>query len=145
MVHPILNPVKPYIINLSLLFVQMPSSDTEWNNTAKMFEKKWKFSHCVGAKDGKHIAIQKPPASGSCFFNYKQIFSVVVFAFVNANCEFMYVHTGINGSVSNGGVIQHTQFHKKLMTSQLNLPRASKLSNTNISMPYLFVGHLTDM
>lgn len=118
----------------------MPTSETEWKNTAKMFEEKWNFSHCVGAMDGKHVAVEKPPGSGSCFFNYKQFFSVVLFAIVNANYEFMYVHTGINGSVSDGGVIQHTKFHEKLMKSQLNLPPASTLPNSNITVPYVFVG-----
>lgn len=118
----------------------MPSSDAEWKNTAKMFEDQWNFSHCVGAMDGKHVAIEKPPGSGSCFFNYKDFFSVVLFAIVNANYEFMYVHTGTNGSVSDGGVIQHTRFYEKLMTGQLNLPPASILPDTNITVPYTFVG-----
>lgn len=118
----------------------MPSSEEEWKKTAQMFDVKWNFSHCLGAMDGKHVAIEKPPSSGSCFYNYKDFFSVVLFAIVNANYEFIYVHTGTNGSVSDGGVIQHTQFYEKLMTDQLNLPPASILPGTNIKVPYTFVG-----
>ncbi|RVE45301.1 hypothetical protein evm_010073 [Chilo suppressalis] len=77
------------IYNCLKHYIKMPSSDTEWKNTAKMFEEKWNFGHCVGAMDGKHIAVEKPPGSGSCFFNYKQFFSVVLFAIVNANYEFI--------------------------------------------------------
>lgn len=118
----------------------MPSSEAEWKNKAKMFEDKWNFNHCVGAMDGKHVAIEKPPGSGSCFYNYKDFFSVVLFAIVDANYEFMYVHTGTNGNVSDGGVIKYTEFYEKLMTDQLNLPPASTLPHTNIKVPYTFVG-----
>ncbi|KOB69502.1 Uncharacterized protein OBRU01_16473 [Operophtera brumata] len=76
----------------------LPSTDEEWKMSAKLFETQWHFNNCVGCMDGKHILIQKPPESGSLFFNYKGTFSVVLFAIVNANYEFIYVHTGSNGS-----------------------------------------------
>lgn len=129
------------VIKLSLYFLfQMPTTQSEWKDNAKMFEDKWNFDHCVGAIDGKHISIEKPPESGSSFYNYKGFFSIVLFGVVNANYEFMYVHTGINGSVSDGGVIQHTSLYNKLMTNELNLPPPCTLQGTNISVPYTFLG-----
>lgn len=45
--------------------------------------------------DGKHILVKKPPNTGSYYYNYKGTFSVVLFAIVNANYEFLYVHNGL--------------------------------------------------
>lgn len=52
----------------------------------------------------------------------------------------MYVHTGINGSVSDGGVIKHTSFYSKLIADNLNLPPSCTLPETNITAPYIFLG-----
>lgn len=90
--------------------------------------------------DGKHILIQKPPKSGSLFFNYKGTFSVVLYAMVNANYEFIYVHTGSNGSQSDGGIFKETSLYAKLTNNQLHLPKSYLLPGTDISVPYVFLG-----
>jgi len=40
------------------------------------FEYLWKFPHCLGAIDGKHVLLQVPANSGSLYFNYKKTFSL---------------------------------------------------------------------
>jgi len=52
----------------------------------------------------------------------------------------MYVHTGINGSVSDGGVLKHTEFYKKLTSGELMLLQPTLLPNTNTSVSYFFLG-----
>nr|CAI5843170.1 unnamed protein product [Callosobruchus analis] len=78
----------------------------------------WQFENCLGAMDGKHILIKKPSNSGSYYFNYKGTFSVVLFAIVNANYEFLYVHTGTNGRVSDGGIWNNTGICKRLKANK---------------------------
>lgn len=107
--------------------------------SAKLFETQWHFHNCVGCMDGKHILIQKPPESGSLFFNYKGIFSVVLYAIVNANYEFIYVHTGSNGSQSDRGIFKETSFYAELTNNQLHLPESYLLPGTDISVPYVFL------
>lgn len=42
-----------------------------WIKCANQYNAKWNFPNCVGAIDGKHIAIKCPKNAGSLFFNYK--------------------------------------------------------------------------
>ena len=35
------------------------------------FNNKWNLPNCIGAIDGKHVALKCPSNSGSLFYNYK--------------------------------------------------------------------------
>ena len=59
---------------------QVPSSIEEWNEVANSLKTKWNLPSCLGALDGKHIAIKAPEHSGSTFYNYKGFFSIVLLA-----------------------------------------------------------------
>jgi hypothetical protein len=120
--------------------LQIPKSEEDWKLTAQEFNKRWNFPNCVGAVDGKHIAIRKPPGSGSQYYNYKNFFSVVLLAVVNANYEFTMVDVGINGRVSDGGVLECTDFGKALSNKRLGLPQPAILPNSDKKLPFVFVG-----
>lgn len=100
----------------------------------------WQFENCLGAMGGKHVLIKKPSNSGSYYFNYKGTFSVVLFAIVNANYEFLYVHTGTNGRLSDGGIWSQTGICKRLKENKLTIPNPSTLPNTIDEFPYVFIG-----
>ncbi|CAH1971623.1 unnamed protein product [Acanthoscelides obtectus] len=122
---------------LGLVF---PSSEEEWRGVAKEFECLWQFPNCVGAIDGKHIQIKKPRNSGSYYYNYKGNFSVVLMAIANAKYEFIMVHCGTNGRVSDGGVLSETKFYEKLINKKLCMPDPTEPHATNVMLPYTFVG-----
>lgn len=123
-----------------MFFFQLPQSENEWKIVAKEFETKWNFPHCLGAVDGKHVNIFKPPGTGSYYFNYKHSFSIVLMGIVNANYAFLFVDVGANGRVSDGGVFSNTAFYKKLVEKGLCIPKPENLPSTNINVPYVFVG-----
>lgn len=50
-------------------------------------------------------------------------------AIVDANYRFILCDIGTNGRVSDGGVIENTQFYQKLKTEKLNIPLAEKVEN----------------
>ena len=58
---------------------------SDWESIEEGFRTKWNFPNCCGAIDRKHMNIQAPKNSGSMFFNYKGIFSLVLMALVDAD------------------------------------------------------------
>ena len=121
---------------ITLNFIlQFPETQADWLEQAKLFDERWQFPNCLGAVDGKHVAIIPPPGSGSYYFNYKGFHSMVLMAVANANCEFLYVHFGTNGRVSDGGVLTCTDFFQMLTSDNLNLPKA----NQSNGLPYVFI------
>lgn len=98
-----------------LFYFQLPQTAEEWQQVAKNFESQWNAPHVIGAIDGKHVEIKKPPGFGSYYYNYKKTFSIVLMAVVNANCEFIMVDVGTNGRVSDGGVLQNTAFGQRIL------------------------------
>ena len=68
------------------------------------------FPHCLGAMGGKHIEIIPPADSGSQFYNYKHRHSMLLLGIVDARYRFILADFGINGRISDGGVLQNTFF-----------------------------------
>ncbi|XP_067633699.1 putative nuclease HARBI1 [Eurosta solidaginis] len=119
--------------------IRVPQSEDEWKSIAHGFGEAWNFPNCIGAIDGKHIAIKKPPDSGSQYFNYKKFYSIVLMGTVNANYEFIVADVGTNGRVSDGGVIKNTEFGRAIYRKALPLPTPTQLPNSDKVVPYVFV------
>lgn len=105
---------------------QFPNSSEQWKKIASDFERRWNFPNCGGAVDGKHIRIVPPPSIGALYYNYKNFYSVILMALVNANYEFIYVDVGKQGRMSDSGAFEWTSFYKKLTTNNLNFPDNSE-------------------
>lgn len=118
----------------------MPTTQNGWLTIAEQFEKMWNFPHCLGALDGKHVVLQSPINSGSEYFNYKSTFSIVLFAVVDANYNFLYANAGCQGRISDGGVFKQSQLYKKLEQNSLCFPEAEPLNGRQTDVPYFFIG-----
>nr|CAI5842281.1 unnamed protein product [Callosobruchus analis] len=101
----------------------MPTPSLEqWQKIEEGFRTKWNYPNCVGAIDGKHVVCEKPPNTGSQFYNYKKEFSIVLLALVDADYRFITVDVEGYGRNSDGGIFRSSQLGKKLLSNQLNLP-----------------------
>lgn len=78
--------------------------------------------------------------SGTEFFNYKSSFSIVLFALVDGDYNFMFADVGCQGRISDGGVFQGSQLHKKMIGNNLGLPLPEELPGRSTLVPYFFVG-----
>ena len=99
-----------------------PPTQADWNRIEYGFRTCWNFPNCCGAIDGKHVALQSPPNSGSLYFNYKNHFSVVLMALVDDSYKFIYVDVGNYGSNSDSGIFKNSHFGQRFMQGLLNLP-----------------------
>lgn len=91
--------------------------------------------------DGKHVKLKCPPRSGSEYYNYKHYFSIVLFALVDADYNFLYANVGCQGRISDGGVFSNSALCRMLMNDNaLNLPDKSPLPGRNTPIPFFFLG-----
>ena len=121
--------------------VQVPSTAVEWEMVAAAFEDKWNFPHCIGAMDGKHVAIKAPPRSGSAFYNYKEFFSIVLLAIVDALGRFIWYDIGANGRNNDAGIWRCTELRRRFENQETDLPAPRKLTDgTDFSVPFVIVG-----
>ena len=115
----------------------MPSSKDDWKSIAEGFQSRWQIPNCGGAIDGKHIRIFPPPNTGALYYNYKNFYSIVLMAIVNAEYEFLYVDVGKNGRLSDGGVLEQTTFFRHLISDRLKLPDSTE---TTSGLNFVFIG-----
>lgn len=71
---------------------------------ANEFFKKWNFPNVIGCLDGKHVRIRCPNRTGSLYYNYKDFFSIVLLALVDANYRFIAVDIGSFGREGDAGI-----------------------------------------
>ena len=94
---------------------------------AKQCQALWNFPHSIRAIDGKHVVLQCLVNTAREYFNYKNAFSIVLFALVDANFNFMFVDAGCQGRISDSGVFTNTELYKKLETKNLISSSAGSL------------------
>ena len=124
---------------LSSEFLSFPDKQ-KWKEIANDFWKYWNYPHCLGAIDGKHIAIKAPANAGSDYYNYKGFNSIVLLAVVDATYSFVMVDIGAYGRQSDGDVLANSVFGKRLKAGTLDLPAPSAQPGSEQISPYVFVG-----
>lgn len=120
------------------IFLPKPTHEMLKMN-ADDFYKKWNFPHCVAAIDGKHIRIKCPKNSGSLFFNYKEYFSLVLLALVDANCKFIAVDVGSYGKEGDSGIFSKSNIGKYIYSGKM-FPQDEELPGFGRSMPFVIIG-----
>jgi len=111
----------------------------KFKKIALKFYEKWNFPNFVPI-DGKRIRLRCPTMSGSMYYNYKQFFSIVLMAVVNANYKFVIIDVGAYGKDSHGGVLSNSTFYQRIENASLKLPKDTKLPNSNVLVPFVFIG-----
>lgn len=119
----------------------MPTpTENQLRNNAKRFYELWNFPNCCMCIDGKHIRIVCPPNTGSLCFNYKNYFSVVLLALVDADYKFVAIDVGSYGGEGDAGIYERSNLGQKINSGQMNIPPPTKLPGTAVLQPYVILG-----
>ncbi|CAH1989000.1 unnamed protein product [Acanthoscelides obtectus] len=65
-------------------------------------------------------------------------------AVVNSNYEFIMVDAGINGRISDGGVLNYTEFGRALSNKLLQNPEPRELPNSSVDTEDLASGTIVE-
>ena len=120
--------------------VKTPSTPQEWMVVANHMSNRWQYHHCLGAIDGKHIAIRKPMKAGSYYFNYKHFHSIVLMALVDGEYKFIWVDVGANGPASDAQIFEDCELKLAIDQDVIGFPPPDHLPADDKDMPYFFVG-----
>ena len=104
------------------------------------FQDRWQYPHCLGAMDGKHVAIKCPRRSGSLYYNYKGFFSVVMLALVDADYKFLWADVGSNGAASDAQIFNQCELQRAIEDGTIGFPDPEPLPNDDRNFPYFIVG-----
>ena len=119
--------------------VDTPTSPDDWKLVARNFSSRWNFDHCLGALDGKHVAITKPNNSGSEYFNYKGFFSIILLALVDADYKIIWADVGTPGATSDAAVFNNSDLKDAVESEDLDLPEPEPLQGDNEDISYFFI------
>lgn len=119
----------------------MPTpTEKHWEKNAADFELKWSYPNCIGAIDGKHVRIRCPSNTGSLCYNYKDYFSIVLLAIVDADCKFVAVDVGAYGREGDAGVFMRSKMGQQIENNTFHIPPPKVLPGTNVELPHIIVG-----
>lgn len=122
-----------------LYFCKVPNTTTEWLEIARQFEDHWNYPNCLGALDGKHILIKAQSQEGSTYYNYKGGHSIVLLALVDAQYNFLYINVGVNGRMSDGGILRDSDLSQAIDKNALNFPEDRNLPSREKKIPFVIV------
>ena len=92
--------------------VACPTTPEEWRTVADAFGRTWNIPHAIGALDGKHVGLRKPPQSGSLYHNYKGFFSIIILVLVDAEYKFTWVDVGSTGHMSDAQIFNGSELEE---------------------------------
>jgi len=142
-IHSIVHDICESIIKQLFSECIPTPNKTQWEEITERFWSEWNFPNCMGTLDGKHIQITTPANSGSNYFNYKRIFSVVLLTLVDANYRFIAVDIGSFEKNSDGGIFTNSQLGKSLSNGMLDIPESKPLPGSHVSTSHVIIANST--
>ncbi len=116
-----------------------PTTPDDWMVVTNTNSHRWQYHHCLGAIDGKHVAIRKPMNAGSYYFNYKNFHSIVLMALVDEDYKFTWVEVGANGTSSDAQIFEDCGLKEAVDQHVIGFPPPDHMPDDDRDTPYFFV------
>ena len=118
-------------------YLSQPQSEKEWSAISEKYFDTWYFPNCLGALDGKHVAIECPGMSGSEYFNYKGFFSIVLLAICDARYCFTLLDVGNYGRDNDAHIFNTSEMGKAFINSEITIP--SPVAVNGFNLPHVLI------
>lgn len=95
----------------------LPTTEEMFFNKMVDMEEFWQFPCCWAAVDGCHIPIKCPPGgmeSNKEYHNFKNFYSIVLMAFVDARYRFIWASCGFPGNSHDAVILQSTDLWQQM-------------------------------
>ena len=99
-----------------------PSSKEDFVSGMRDFEQLWQICYAFAAIDGCHIPIKCPPGgreSNKEYHNFKEFFSIVLMAMVDAKGRFIWANCGIPGNTHDSLIFQSTNMYARIVNGKV--------------------------
>ncbi len=117
-----------------------PYTPEDWMVIANNNSRRLQYHHCLGAIDGKHVAISKPVNGSSYYYNYKNFHLIVLMALVDGDYKLTWVEVGANGTSSDAQIFEDCCLKQAIDQHAIGFPPPDHLPDDDRDTPYFFVG-----
>lgn len=119
---------------------QLPKREEHFKEKILDMEEHWQFCCCWSAIDGCHLPIKCPPGSFAAkeYHNFKNFYSIVLIAMVDANYRFVWGSCGFPGNSHDAIIFQSTQLYSVIKEFNF-IPQISKEVN-GVQVPLIVLG-----
>lgn len=112
----------------------------QWEGNEEVFRNKYNFPNCVGVLAGRHVMTERPPATGSQYFNYRKSFSTILLALIDPNYKFMVIDIQDFGKIASDNIIfTNSELGRKFLRHNMDFPDDKPLPGTSTPMPHVIV------
>ena len=112
-----------------------PKNTEEFRQCMINMETEWQFRFAFSAIDGSHLPIKCPnggPESMKQYHNFKNFYSVVLFALVDAKYRFIWAAIGAPGNTHDSMYFQSTSLYKEIIQGKVLPKQVQKIGEVDI-------------
>ena len=116
-----------------------PNTEKEFNDSLREMESECQFKYSFSAIDGSHLPIKCPPGGGEAmkqYHNFKNFYSVILLALVDANYRFIWASVGAPGNTHDSTLFQSTNLWQRIIDGEVLSECAVQ---NNITIPPLIL------